>query len=402
MTVTACEGHRGGNGESHRAGNGIVAHWEIPPANRVFRGNAEILARIMDSVPQLIWSTTPNGLLEYGNSAWKSAVTADCGMALETALLPRLHAADQEAWRQQWLAALRTGESYEFEYRLETLTHDSRRWLLERGTPVRDATTGELQRWIMTGTPIDRYKRTEETLRLQLNQRDDFLATVLHELRNPLTPIAGALERLRRSPNDAMSVGVARGIIQRQLRQLSCLVDDLLDVSRISHGGIRLQRRIVELKDIVAVAVETAEPLIDVRQQELTIGQAEQSVHLFADPVRLTQVITNLLMNAAKFTHRGGHISILSGEKDGVVSIRVRDNGVGIPADKLPHIFDLYVQAHSGPTAGACGLGVGLAVARQMVELHGGTLSVRSEGPGRGSEFTVLLPGAHRPIGSLS
>ena len=199
-----------------------------------------------------------------------------------------------------------------------------------------------------------------------------------------------------------MSVGVARGIIQRQLRQLSCLVDDLLDVARISHGGIRLQRRIVELKDIVAVAVETAGPLIDVRQQELTVGQAEQSVHLFADPVRLTQVITNLLMNAAKFTHRGGHISIIWGEKEGVVSIRVRDNGVGIPADKLPHIFDLYVQAHSGSTGGARGLGVGLAVARQMVELHGGTLSVRSEGPGRGSEFTVLLPGAHRPIGSLS
>src|SRR5262249_10332835 len=131
MTVTACEGHR--------AGNAIVAHWEIPPATRVVRGNTEILARIMDAVPQLIWSTTPNGLLEYGNSAWKSAVTADCGVPVESALLPRLHDADQEAWRQQWLAALRTGQAYEFEYRLETLAHDSRRWLLERGTPVRDA-----------------------------------------------------------------------------------------------------------------------------------------------------------------------------------------------------------------------------------------------------------------------
>lgn len=393
MTVTACEGHR--------ARNDIVAHWEIPPANRSYRGNTEILARIMDSVPQLIWSATPNGLLEYGNSAWKSAVTADCGVSVESALLPRLHDADQEPWRQQWLAALRTGEAYELEYRLETLTHDSRRWLLERGTPVRDPTTGELQRWIMTGTPIDRYKRTEETLRLQLNQREDFLATVVHELRNPLTPIAGALERLQRTPNDAMSVVAARGIIQRQLRQLTCLVNDLLDVSRISHGGIRLQRRIVELKDIVAVAVETAGPLIDVRQQELTVEQAEQSVHLCADPVRMAQVVTNLLMNAAKFTHRGGHISIISGDKEGVVSIRVRDDGVGIPADKLPQIFDLYVQAHSGSTAGASGLGVGLAVARQMVELHGGTLSVRSEGPGRGSEFIVLLPGA-QPIGSLS
>lgn len=394
MTVTACEGHR--------AGNVIVAHWEIPPGNRPARGNTEIVARIMDSVPHLIWSTTPHGLLEYGNSAWKVAVTADCGVPVENALLPRLHCADQEAWRRQWLAALRNGQAYECEYRLESGAHDSRRWLLERGTPVRDATTGALQRWIMTGTPIDRYKRTEEALRLQLVQRDDFLATVLHELRNPLTPIAGALERLRRSPNDALSVGVARGIIQRQLRQLSSLVDDLLDVSRISHGGIRLQRRVVALQDIVAAAVETAGPLLDVRQQELTVGQGERAVHLFADPVRLTQVITNLLMNAAKFTDRGGHVSIISGEKEGVVSIRVRDNGAGIPADKLPHIFDLYVQADPGSTAGARGLGVGLAVARQMVELHGGTLSARSEGPGRGSEFTVLLPGAHRPIGSLA
>jgi len=316
-------------------------------------------------------------------------------------LLPRLYDADQDLWRQRWAAALRTGQAYECEYRLETLTHDSRRWLLERGTPVRDAVTGVLQRWIVTGTPIDRYKRTEETLRLQLNQRDDFLATVMHELRNPLAPITGALERLQRSPNDAPGVGAACGIIQRQLRQLSCLVNDLLDVARISQGGIRLQRRIVEIDDIVASAIETVGPLIDVRQQELVFLQAMPPVRLFADPVRLTQVVTNLLMNAVKFTQRGGHISVTSGVKDGMVSIRVRDDGIGIAADELPHIFELYVQAASGSTTGARGLGVGLAVARQMVELHGGTLSARSEGPGGGSEFTVLLPGAHLPSGSL-
>src|SRR3569833_3344237 len=150
MTVTACEGLW--------VGFVFVVFWVFFFAFCSVRGNSDILARIMDAVPHLILSTTPSGLLEYGNSAWMAAISADCGGPVESALLPRLHDADQEAWRRQWLAALRSGQAYEFEYRLETLTHNSRRWLLERGTPVRDATTGELQRWIMTGTPIDRYK----------------------------------------------------------------------------------------------------------------------------------------------------------------------------------------------------------------------------------------------------
>lgn len=390
MTVTACEGHRGANA--------IVALWEAPAGSRLTHG-AEILAKIIDSVPLLIWSATPDGLLEYGNSAWKSAIASEWGVPVERTLAAQLHRDDQEPWRERWRAALRSGQSYEFEYRLGGRADDLQRWMLERGSPVRDCSSGALLRWVMTATPVDHYKRTEETLRLHVTQRDDLLATVLHELRNPLTPIVGALDRLRRSPGDELNVGIAREIIQRQLRQLTCLVDDLLDISRVSHGGIRLQRRIVSLQDIITVAVETAIPLIEGRKQELTVSPAEQAVHLFADPVRLTQVLTNLLINAAKFTHKGGHISIISVEKEGAVSIRVRDNGVGIPAEKLAHVFDLYVQAHPEAVGSSRGLGVGLAVARKLVELHDGTLSVRSEGPGRGSEFTVLLPGAHRSIG---
>lgn len=390
MTVSAREGNRGANA--------IVAHWEAPVGSRVGRG-AEVMAKVIDSVPVLIWSATPDGLLEYGNSAWNSAIASEWGVPVDCALSTRLHRDDLEPWRERWHAALRSGQSYEFEYRLEGRVEDSRRWMLERGRPVRDSGTGALVRWVMTATPIDDYKRTEETLQLHVNQRDDLLATVLHELRNPLTPIAGALDRLRQSPSDALNVGIARGIIQRQLRQLTCLVDDLLDVSRVAHGGIRLQRQIVGLQDVIAVAVEAAAPLIEGRRQELTMSAAEQELYLFVDPVRLTQVLTNLLINAAKFTHNEGQISIISAEKEGAVSIRVRDNGVGITAEKLGRVFDLYVQAHPESSSGARGLGVGLAVARKLVELHGGTLSVRSEGPGRGSEFAILLPGAHRPIG---
>ena len=390
MTLTAREDKRGPNA--------IIAHWEAPAGSRVGR-NSEILVKIIDSVPLMIWSATPDGLLEYGNSAWNSAIAADWGLPVDRVLSARIHCDDQDPWRERWRTALRSGQSYEFEYRLEGRAENSRRWMLERGNPVRDINTGALVRWVMTAIPIDHYKRTEEDLQSHVAQRDDLLATVLHELRNPLTPIAGALDRLRHGPGDELNVGIARGIIQRQLRQLTCLVDDLLDISRVSHGGIRLQRRIVGLQDIVAVAVEAATPLIDGRSQKLTVSPAGQEIFVFVDPVRLTQVLTNLLINAAKFTHNEGHISIIAAEKEGAVSIRVRDNGVGITAEKLAHIFDLYVQAHPDSPGGARGLGVGLAVARKLVELHGGTLSVRSEGPGRGSEFSILLPGAHRPIG---
>jgi signal transduction histidine kinase len=355
----------------------------------------------MDTLPHIVWSATAEGRLEYGNSAWKAVIGGECGASVESVLTARIQPPDRDRWLERWRSALRSGQPYNVEYQLDSPNKPAGRWYLERGTPVRDSRSGAVVRWVMTATPVDDYKRMEEELKSQLNQRDNFLTILLHELRNPLAPIASALERLSRHANDASSVTMARGVIQRQLRQLTSLVDDLLDISRMSHGGIRLQRAIVDLKEIVLAAVEAATPLTELRQQKLTTDRAEHSVLLFADSVRLTQVVTNLLVNAAKFTPMGGHISITTVEKEGIVSIRVRDDGIGISPTDLPRIFELYAQAGTRHQGGHRGLGVGLAVARQLVELHGGSISVRSAGPGRGSEFTILLPGAHRPIGAL-
>jgi signal transduction histidine kinase len=169
-------------------------------------------------------------------------------------------------------------------------------------------------------------------------------------------------------------------------------VDDLFDVSRLAHGSLALQCRLIDLADVVSTAVEAGRPIMKVREQTFTISSTPEPIVLEADPVRLGQVFTNLLINAAKYTPPGGHISLDTRTENGFVVVRVRDDGIGIADDKLSRIFELFAQAAPGSAASAAGLGVGLAVAKQLVELHGGEISVRSEGRGRGSEFTVRLP----------
>ncbi len=238
---------------------------------------------------------------------------------------------------------------------------------------------------------IERHERTETELRRLVERKDHFFMTLLHELRNPLAPIANAIQLLAARPDDRVTVNSARGIIQRQLRSLTRLVDDLLDVSRIGRGSVDLQRRTVDLTEVVATAVETARPLIELRRHQVSMA-AQARLFVEGDAVRLGQVLTNLLINAAKYTEPGGFISIITERIANEAVVRVRDNGIGIAPELLPQIFDLFAQGAPRSEAARGGLGVGLAVARQLVELHGGSLTVQSEGPGRGSEFAIRLP----------
>lgn len=233
-----------------------------------------------------------------------------------------------------------------------------------------------------------------EELQALLSRKEEFLATLLHELRNPLAPIANALELLGRHPGDADLVARARGIIQRQLRQITRLVDDLFDASRIHRQNVEMRRTRVDVADVVAESIETAQPLIDLRRHVLTTSVAPATLFVQADPMRLGQVLTNLLINAAKYTNPGGHISVIAEGVDGNVVIRVRDSGVGIAPEHLSAVFELFAQPVSGVKARMGGLGIGLAVARELMRLQGGSITVHSEGPGRGSEFTVSLPRA--------
>lgn len=220
--------------------------------------------------------------------------------------------------------------------------------------------------------------------------KDEFLAMLGHELRNPLSPIVTALQLMRMRGE----TGTAReqGIIQRQVEHLVRLVDDLLDISRITRGKIDLQREPCEVQPLLAKAVEQASVLLEQRKHELAIS-VQPGLRCLCDPVRVAQIVANLLTNAARYTDPGGMIELsCQAEEEGWITIRVRDNGQGIPADMLSRIFELFYQAPRSIDRSQGGLGIGLALVRSLVELHGGTVEARSEGPGRGSEFIVCLP----------
>ena len=241
-------------------------------------------------------------------------------------------------------------------------------------------------------------ERTEElatanaALREASQRKDEFLATLAHELRNPLAPIRNALEIVRLAGDGGESVGRQRERIERQVAQLQRLVDDLLDVSRITVGKFRLNLEMLTIQEVVEAALDGARPLFDRAKLTLTVKQPEEPIRLSGDRVRLTQALTNLLHNAAKFTEAGGRVWLTVVPAPGSVSIVVRDTGVGIPANLLPAIFNLFTQVDQSLNRSQGGLGIGLGLVRKLMEMHGGTVRAESEGHGLGSMFTLNLP----------
>ena len=223
-------------------------------------------------------------------------------------------------------------------------------------------------------------------------RKDDFLAMLAHELRNPLSPLVTSIELLRRHSPDAETLEYQLDVMARQINQLSRLVDDLLDVSRVSHARIDLRRQRISLRRVLEHALEASRPVLDARQHTIDVSIEARELWVDADSMRLTQVFSNLLHNAAKYTDPGGRLSITaSAEKDEAV-VRFRDNGVGISADMLPRVFDLFSQAPVALSRAQGGLGIGLTLVRALTELHGGRVTVESTGLGQGSTFTVRLP----------
>jgi signal transduction histidine kinase/DNA-binding response OmpR family regulator len=220
--------------------------------------------------------------------------------------------------------------------------------------------------------------------------KDEFLAMLGHELRNPLAPIVTALQLMRMRGGDFAVK--ERAVIERQTNHLVALVDDLLDVSRVAEGKIQLTRQVLEMADVVARAIETASPLIEQKRHVLTLDVPSSGLTVLADPVRCAQVLANLLTNAAKYTEPGGRLSVTARQQGEQVVVEVRDNGIGIAPEMLGPVFERFTQARQALSRSQGGLGLGLAIARSMTALHGGTVEARSDGPGRGSTFTVSLP----------
>jgi signal transduction histidine kinase len=234
--------------------------------------------------------------------------------------------------------------------------------------------------------------RAENQLKEAVVKRDEFLAMLSHELRNPLSPLRNAAHMLMQGETQDPKIIWSRGVIERQLKHMIRLVDDLLDVSRIARGKIVLVSEKVAVADVIAVAVETVQPLLEQKGQTLKVEDVDSALTVRGDPVRLAQVVGNLLHNAAKYTGEGGRIALTSRVREGRAEICVRDSGIGISSESISHIFELFTQIPSERVNTGGGLGIGLALVRALVELHGGEIRATSDGIDKGSEFTVCLP----------
>ena len=273
----------------------------------------------------------------------------------------------------------------------------------ERNDGTRDAVHWEIHPWrdshgeiggiVIFSEVITEKKRAEEALKEADRRKDEFLATVAHELRNPLAPIRNAVQILRVRGLPETESQWARDVIDRQAHLMTRLVDDLLDLSRISRGRLSVHKERINLATVINTAVETSRPNIAKWGHELTISMPAEPIYLDADPTRLEQVLLNLLNNAAKYTPQSGHIWLTIQVHGAEVAIRIKDNGIGIPPDKLPFIFEIFAQVNRSLGRSHEGLGIGLALVQQLVKLHGGTIEAHSTGiAGRGSEFIMRLP----------
>jgi PAS domain S-box-containing protein len=297
---------------------------------------------------------------------------------------------DLYAIRLPYIEQVLRGETVRFE-RI-TLHHQ----LGERATdmtyvPCRGR-DGQVEGFYVMGFDITERRRTEEALKETDRRKNEFLATLSHELRNPLAPLKNALQALRLGVGDASKVTDLHAIMERQVNHLVRLVDDLLEVSRISRGTFELRHERVDLATVVRNALETSDPLIQQAQHRLEVEMPQQPLWLNGDPVRLAQILSNLLNNAAKYTPAGGHIVVRAWAESKCVMISVADNGAGIAPQALSRIFEMFSRGDQAGEPGDFSLGIGLPLARQLAQMHGGSLEARSEGCGKGAQFIVRLP----------
>jgi two-component system CheB/CheR fusion protein len=351
-----------------------------------------------EAMPQILYSTDAAGTVQYINDRWREYTgLADPNPETYASLVPE---EDLRSMDAAWAQARASGEPLETEFRLRRHRDGALRWFLLRSLPVRGE-DGSVRSWIGTATDIHDQRRAAEELRDADRRKDEFLANLAHELRNPLAPIRNAVQLLHLQDPADPAVRSARDIIDRQAQHLVRLVDDLLDVSRLTLGKVTLRRELVNVAQVLSAALESVRPLLDASGHELVAAIPPEAVYVHVDPTRLAQVLTNLLNNAAKFTPRGGHVAVRAGREGGEAVIGIRDNGIGIPAEMLGRVFEPFMQIKSAADIPQDGLGVGLALARRLVEMHGGTITAHSEGSGHGSEFIVRLPLYESPLARL-
>jgi PAS domain S-box-containing protein len=345
---------------------------------------------LAESAPQKMFTAASNGEVDYFNQQWMEFTGLSFEQIRGWGWKQFVHPDDVEENTRSWQHSIDTGEPFQLEHRFRR-ADGVYRWHLSRARAMRDG-EGHVVLWIGSNTDIDDVKRAEESLKEDARRKDEFLATLAHELRNPLAPIRNGLQVMRLAGNDRRLFAPIQDMMERQLGQMIRLVDDLLDISRITRGKIELRKERLDVTRVVEVALETSQPLIEEARHELVVHLPPEPLWITGDLTRLAQVVSNLLNNSAKYTPEGGHLCLTVERQGGQALVRVRDDGAGIPADMLPRIFEMFTQVDRNSRQAQGGLGIGLTLVRRLIEMHGGTVEASSEGVGKGCEFVASLP----------
>ncbi len=369
---------------------------ELKQVQRQLRARGDRIELLLDSTAEAICGLDLNGVCIFCNNACARLLGYEApermvGERLHALLSPQSTEGSPRAESAfPVYQVLRTGEQIHSDDDWMVRT-DGTRFQAEYWThPIRE--NGEIVGAVMTFLDVTHRKRAEAELRIASERREQFLAMLSHELRNPLAAVLSATRVMQSKGSDAEAVEKARGVINRQAKHMACLLEDLLDVSRITRGGIQLKIGLVDLRTTVELSVEALAPFLEEHAIQLEVELPEAAPLVDGDPARLQQIVVNLLSNAARYSPPHTRVILSIAEVQGEILIRVRDYGSGIPQNMLPHIFELFVQSEQGLERARGGLGIGLTLVRKIVELHGGRVEAKSDGIGMGSEFSVWLP----------
>ena len=373
-------------------------------AAEALRASEQRLRQMADTMAHMIWVTRPDGHHEWYNRRWYEFTGVPDGSTDGEAWNGMFHPDDQARAWMRWRHSLDTGDYYEIEYRLRHHSGEYR-WVLGRALPIRND-RGEIERWFGTCTDIHAMRQliderehllqSEQAARVESERasrtKDEFLATLSHEIRTPLNAILGWATLLRSGRSTAKAAEQGLEIIERNARLQAQMIEDLLDMSRIVSGKLRLDVQRIDLTDVIRSAVETVEPAAAAKEIRVQLVLDPLAGPVSGDSNRLQQVFWNLLSNAIKFTPRGGRVQVLLERINSHLEVSVIDTGEGIDPAFLPHIFDRFRQADATTTRRHGGLGLGLAIVKQLIELHGGTVRAKSPGKGQGTTFIASLP----------
>lgn len=364
---------------------------EMIQAEDALRLSDERFRAAIDAIG-VMWTNDASGQMVGWQPGWEHLTGQTPAQYQGYGWAQAVHPDDAQRTVDAWERAVRDQSVFVGEYRVRRRDGQWRRFSI-RAVPVRHD-GGDIREWVGVHIDVTEAAEATQALRVADRKKDEFIATLAHELRNPLAPVRTAASMLARPYLPPERVRWCSQVIQRQVGTMAVLLDDLLDVSRITSGRLELRKEAVQVEKVVASAVEIARPLLDRKQHVLDLEIAQSLPPLDVDLVRVTQIMGNLLTNAAKYTDPGGRIRIRAHQVNDSVVFEVADNGIGLAPESLPSLFQMFSQQHDAQGRSEGGLGIGLALTRGLVQLHGGTIDVSSPGIGQGSTFTVNLPAA--------